>query len=101
MRLAWLGGGGVAIIAVIVVLAVTGGSGSTQVMPSSVTGGPTTVQPAAVTVPNTTGISGVVAYNTTGWSATSHNGPAATALGHNHVTGPVTSPVGATTTRPG
>src|SRR5262249_47199572 len=39
---------------------------------------------------NTTGIAGVVAYVTTGWPKASNNGPASKALGHNHVTGPVT-----------
>jgi hypothetical protein len=92
LRLAWLGGGGVviaAVVAVIVVVAVSGGSASPEVMPPAVSG-TTTTQPAALTVPNTTGISGVVAYDTTGWPTTSHNGPASQALGHNHVTGPVT-----------
>jgi hypothetical protein len=91
VRLAWLGGGGVAIVAVVAVIvavAVSGGSASGEVMPPGVSG-TTTTQPAALTVPNTTGISGVVAYDTTGWPATSHNGPASQALGHNHVTGPV------------
>ncbi|MHB8451912.1 MAG: DUF3105 domain-containing protein [Mycobacteriales bacterium] len=41
-------------------------------------------------MPNTTGIQGVVAYDTTGWPTDSNNGPAAKALPHNHVTGPVT-----------
>ena len=105
VRLAWLGGGGVAIVAVIAVIVavlVSGGSsssstagsstagrGSAEVMPPGVTGA-TTTQPAALTVPNTTGIAGVVAYDTTGWPTSSHNGPANQALGHNHVTGPVT-----------
>jgi hypothetical protein len=66
-------------------------------MPPPVTGA-TTTQPAAQTVPNTTGISGVVAYDTAGWPTASHNGPAGQALGHNHVAGPVaysvTPPVG-------
>jgi hypothetical protein len=98
VRLAWLGGGGaaiVAVIAVIVAVLVSGGSSSStssssaEVMPPGVTG-PTTTQPAAVTVPNTTGIDGVVAYDTTGWPASSHNGAASQALGHEHVNGPVT-----------
>ena len=50
-------------------------------------------QPAALVVPNTSGISGVVAYDTAGWPTASKNGPANQALGHNHVTGPVTYPV--------
>jgi hypothetical protein len=92
VRLAWLGGGGVAIVAVIAVIvavAVSGGSTSAEVMPPAVTGA-TTTEPAALTVPNATGISGAVAYDTTGYPTTSHNGPASRALGHNHVTGPVT-----------
>jgi hypothetical protein len=98
-RLAWFGGGGVVIAAAIAAIAVTAASagGSPEVIPPAVTG-PTTVQPAALTVPNTTGISGVVAYDTTGWPASSHNGPANQVLGHTHVPGPVqysvTPPVG-------
>jgi hypothetical protein len=104
VRLAWLGGGGVAIAAVIAVIVVvlvsgggssstgsssTGSPGSAEVMPPGVTG-TTTTEPAALTVPDTTGIAGVVAYDTTGWPTASSNGPANQALGHNHVTGPVT-----------
>ena len=99
-RLIWFGGGGgviAAIVAVIVVVAVTSSSGSKEVIPAAPTGA-TTVQPAALTVPNTTGITGVVAYDTTGWPTSSNNGPASQALGHTHVTGPVrysvTPPVG-------
>jgi hypothetical protein len=98
VRLAWLGGGGVAVAAVVaVIVAVTvsggssptsGGSSSAEVMPPAVTGA-TTTQPAALTVANTTGISGVVAYDTTGWPTASNNGPAGQALGHDHVAGPV------------
>jgi hypothetical protein len=106
VRLAWIGGGGIVILAVIGVVvgvAVSGGSSgpkvktSAEVLPPAVTGA-TTTEPAAVTVANNTGISGVVAYVTTGWPASSSNGPAKSALGHNHVTGPVkysvTPPVG-------
>ena len=98
VRFAWLGGGGVAVaaaVAVIVAVAVSGGSSSSggstsaEVMPPAVTGA-TTTQPAALTVPDTTGITGVVAYDTTGWPTTSHNGPVNQALGHDHVDGPVT-----------
>src|SRR5216684_4534317 len=99
-RLLWLGGGGgviAAVVAVIVVVAVTSSGGSKEAIPAAPTG-TTTVQPAAVTVPNTTGIAGVVAYDTTGWPTSSNNGPASQALGHTHVTGPVrysvTPPVG-------
>jgi hypothetical protein len=99
VRLAWIGGGAAAVVAVVVavVLAVTlsgGGSSSStassaEVLPPGVTG-TTTTQPAATIVPNTTGIAGVVAYVTTGWPTASNNGPANKALGHQHVTGPVT-----------
>jgi hypothetical protein len=58
-------------------------------MPPGVSG-QATAQPPAMPVPNGTGITGVVAYVTTGWPASSNNGPAAKALGHNHVPGPVT-----------
>jgi hypothetical protein len=99
-RLVWFGGGGTviaAIVAVIVVVSVASSSGGKEVIPAAPSG-TTTVQPAAVTVSNTTGISGVVAYDTTGWPTASHNGSAGQALGHAHVTGPVrysvTPPVG-------
>ncbi len=100
-RLAWFGGGGVviaAVVAVVVVVALSkAGGGGQEVIPPAVTGA-TTVQPAAATVANTTGISGVVAYDTTGWPSSSNNGPANQALSHAHVTGPVqysvTPPVG-------
>jgi hypothetical protein len=65
-------------------------SSSKEVIPPPATGGTPVVQPAALVVPNTLGIHGVVAYDTAGWPASSHNGPAAQALGHNHVPGPVT-----------
>ena len=100
-RLVWFGGGGIVIaagVAVVVVVAVTSSGGGTKEAIPAAPAGATTVQPAAVTVPNTTGISGVVAYDTTGWPTASHNGPASQALGHTHVTGPVqyagTPPVG-------
>jgi hypothetical protein len=91
-----------AVIAVIAVFAVSAGGGSSsssqEVMPADVGGGTPVVQPAALTVANTTGIAGVVAYDTTGWPARSSNGPANQALGHTHVPGPVqylvTPPVG-------
>jgi hypothetical protein len=60
-----------------------------EVIPPGVSG-TTTVQAAAHQVPDTSGIPGVVAYVTTGWPQASHNGPAAQALAHDHVTGPVT-----------
>jgi hypothetical protein len=89
-----------AVVAVVAVFAVSGGGGSSrqEVMPPGVGGGTPVVQPAALTVANTTGIAGVVAYDTTGWPASSNNGPANQALGHLHVPGPVqysvTPPVG-------
>jgi hypothetical protein len=95
-RIAWYGGGGIAAAAVIAVIAIVavsvGGrsSSSQEVMPAGVGGGAPEVLPAALTVANTTGITGVVAYDTTGWPADSSNGPASKALGHTHVTGPVT-----------
>jgi hypothetical protein len=79
---------------VAIVLVVTSSSGpkvtaSAQVMPPGVSG-QAVVQPPATTVTNNTGITGVVAYVTTGWPTASNNGPAAKALGHDHVPGPVT-----------
>ena len=93
-RLAWLGGGSAAtaaVVAVIVIVAVSsgGGSGSSQVLPPGVTGS-TTTQSAVLAVTNTSGLSGVTEYDTTGWPASSSNGPASQALEHVHVTGPVT-----------
>jgi len=64
-------------------------STSAEVVPAAPSGTPQS-QPAAHVVPNTSGISGVVAYNTAGWPTASKNGPANQALGHEHVTGPVT-----------
>ena len=64
-------------------------SASAEVIPPGVSG-TTTVQAAAHQVPDTSGIPGVVEYVTTGWPQSSHNGPAAQALAHDHITGPVT-----------
>jgi hypothetical protein len=97
IRFAWMGGGAVVLIAAVVaiVLAVTSSGGpapvatSKEVAPPGVTG-QTTTQPPPTTVANNTGINGVVAYVTTGWPQSSNNGPAAKALGHNHLQGPVT-----------
>jgi len=50
------------------------------------------VQPGALAGANPTSIRGLIAYDTAGWPATSHNGPAGRALHHAHVTGPVTYP---------
>jgi hypothetical protein len=102
-RIAWFGGGGAVIAAIVVVVVVvalskSGSSGVTtsqEVIPPALTG-TTIAEPAAVTVPNTTGIAGVVAYDTNGYPG--HTGPASKALPHTHVTGPVqysvTPPVG-------
>lgn len=90
-RFAWLGGvGGVAVVAAVIALVAvaSGGSGHEQ-MPASVTGGSTDTQPTALVVPDTSGISGVVAYDTAGWPSASQNGPAGQALGHTHVDGHV------------
>jgi len=64
--------------------------GSAEVIPPRVGGGAAIVQAAAHQVPDTSGIPGVTEYVTTGWPAASHNGPAAQALAHAHVPGPVT-----------
>jgi Protein of unknown function (DUF3105) len=94
-RLIWFGGGGVLIAGVVVgvVIAVVSSSHggvttSSEVIPAAVTG-QTTVQAPAVAAPNTTGISGVTAYDTAGYPAGSSNGPASGALSHEHVPGPV------------
>jgi hypothetical protein len=85
-----------AIAAVVVIIgggvawyAASRGSTSPEVVPAAPSGTPQS-QPAALVVPNTSGISGVVAYDTAGWPTASKNGPANQALGHTHVTGPVT-----------
>ncbi len=80
----------VGVIVGVVVAVLPSPSASHEVIPPGVGGGTPVAQAAAVTVPNTSGISGVVAYDTTGWPASSHNGPAGQALAHDHVTGPVT-----------
>lgn len=91
-RLVVAGGGVAAVVAaVLVVVRVTAGGGSLQeTVPPGVGAGRADVQPAALVVPNPTSIRGVVAYDTAGWPTASHNGPAARALHHAHVTGPVT-----------
>jgi hypothetical protein len=70
----------------------SGGGSSTanEVLPPAVASGAPLVQAAPLEVANTSGISGVVAYDTAGWPTTSKNGPTAKALGHDHVPGPVT-----------
>ena len=65
-------------------------SASAEVIPPGVGSGTATMQAVAHQVPNSSGIPGVTAYVTTGWPQSSHNGPAAQALAHDHVTGPVT-----------
>lgn len=99
--------GGIAagvVVCVLAALALSLGGGASsanarhEVLPPPVgTGGPD-VQPAALVVANPSTIKGVVAYDTSGWPTTSHNGPANRALGHRHVAGPVrysvTPPVG-------
>ena len=91
------------IVAVVVVLAISGGvytsvhHGSSssvsqtldagkQVIPSTPTG-TTTTQPPPSTIKNPTDIDGVVAYDTGDWPGP--NEPGGTELGHDHVTGPV------------
>ncbi len=106
-RRTWMTGIGAAVVVAVAAVAITlvatrnsgaAGGSSHEVMPAGVGGGTPAVQPAALTVPNTTGIRGVVAYDTTGWPSASSNGPANQALGHTHVPGPVrysvTPPVG-------
>jgi hypothetical protein len=94
-RMIWSGVGVAvaAVVAVILVLTLPGSSGgrtSSEVIPPAVAAGSPVAQAPALVVPNTTGIRGVVAYDTTGWPQTSSNGPANRALPHNHVPGPVT-----------
>jgi len=84
----------VAMVVAVVVVIISWPSGHSassgkEVMPPAVSGTPAT-QAAAMVVPNTSGIRGVVAYDTAGWPASSHNGPSAKALPHQHVTSPVT-----------
>jgi hypothetical protein len=86
--------GASAAVALIVIGGVAGyiasrGGGSSQVIPSAVGGAPVSQGPAQV-VANTSGISGVTEYDTTGWPQASSNGPAADALSHDHVPGAVT-----------
>jgi hypothetical protein len=84
------------VVVVIVIVSVSGGGGggktsnANEVIPPGVAAGTPDVQQAALVVKNPTGIKGVVAYDTTGWPTSSNTGPAAKALGHNHVNGPVT-----------
>ena len=81
---------GVGLVVGVVFAALPSSSVNHEAMPPGVGGGTPTTQATVATVQNTSGISGVVAYDTTGWPQNSHNGPAAQALSHTHVTGPVT-----------
>jgi Protein of unknown function (DUF3105) len=90
------------IVIVVIVFAVTRPTGSrptvssAQIIPAGPTSSSVTQQAAVERVTNTTGIVGVLAWDTEGWpgDGTAHVG----ALEHNHVTGPVkyvvTPPVG-------
>jgi len=81
------------IVGLILALAPSRTSSSTasnQVLPPGVTSGTPVSQGPAVQTTSTSGIPGVTAWITTGWPTTSNNGPAAEALSHNHVDGPVT-----------
>jgi hypothetical protein len=61
---------------------------TTQIIPAGPTTSDATQQAKASRIKNTTGVSGVLAWDTTGWpgDGSTHAG----ALEHNHVTGPVT-----------
>jgi hypothetical protein len=103
-RLLIIGGGAgfAVIIILIVVIAVAskggGGKSNTEAAPPGVGSGTPRIEPAALVVKDTSGIQGVVAYDTAGWPTDSKNGPTNKALGHEHVDGPikysVTPPVG-------
>jgi hypothetical protein len=89
--MAWLAGGTAvaAVAAIVVVLTTVVGGSAQEIIPAALPQTAHTIQPPALQVANTTGIAGVVAYDTNGWPASSRNGPASQALGHNHVGGPV------------
>lgn len=59
-----------------------------QIIPAGPETSQTTVQPTPKQVTNTSGIKGVIAYDTEGWPG--NGNPHTGALGHDHVTGPVT-----------
>ena len=65
----------------------TNGQTNGQIIPTASSGATTTEAPAT-RVKNTSGISGVLAWDTTGWPGDGGSHPGA--LGHDHVTGPVT-----------
>jgi len=103
-RLIIIGGGAgfALIIILIVVLSLTLGksdkSSNKEALPPSVGGGTPRIEAPALVVKDTSGIQGVVAYDTAGWPTSSKNGPTNKALAHEHVDGPirysVTPPVG-------
>ncbi|HEX4442990.1 MAG TPA: DUF3105 domain-containing protein [Galbitalea sp.] len=100
--------GGIVVVAVVIVIVIVSVTrpttptatpavdASKQIIPSGPTTSDVTQQAVVKTVNNTTGIQGVLAWDTDGWpgDGTTHTG----ALEHNHVTGPVryvvTPPVG-------
>ncbi|MCU1527639.1 MAG: hypothetical protein JWP75_1402, partial [Frondihabitans sp.] len=100
-RLSFIIGGGVLAIAAIVVIAFTGfGShdsgkptpsaspaAAAQIIPAAPSGDTTTQQASVTSVKNTSGISGVLAWDTEGWPGDGASHPGA--LQHDHVTGPV------------
>lgn len=98
------GGAGFAVIVILIVViavATKGGGNKTaskEVIPPGVGGGQPRIEAKALQVKDTSGIQGVVAYDTAGWPTDSKNGPTNKALPHNHVDGPirysVTPPVG-------
>ncbi len=107
-RILWGSGGALAalvVAGVIVALAVqphasgpssaSGLDAAAQIIPSAPTGAATTQQ-SPTTVPDTSGIDGALAWDTTGWPGDGSAHPGA--LEHDHVTGPVgyavTPPVG-------
>ncbi|MBW4031780.1 MAG: DUF3105 domain-containing protein [Acidobacteria bacterium] len=65
----------------------SGGSPTSQILPA-VSSGSVTVQAQATPVSDTSGIPGVLAWDTTGWPGDGATHPGA--LEHDHVTGPVT-----------
>ena len=80
----------IAVVVVLVTVTLIGGSGSSsgdQIIPSKPVG-PVTVQQTPAKVPNTTGVAGVLAWDTKGYPAA--GAPDAGTLEHDHVTGPVT-----------
>jgi hypothetical protein len=104
-RLLIIGGGaGFAVLVILIVvisIATKGGGGGNknqEALPPSVGTGTAHIEAPALVVKDTSGIQGVVAYDTAGWPTNSKNGPTNKALPHEHLTGPikysVTPPVG-------